>query len=97
MTQLNLTDWRPPVAAPEATEQQLHLVRVESRLARAILAWCRDHAGQDFHLAWITEAVTGHVQCAPDSVRRILAQLRRAGHVQVELLDRRRSLYRLHP
>ena len=96
MTQASLLDWRPPTTSPTASEQSQQLARVEGRLAVAILEWCRAHAGEDFHLAAITESVTGHIQAAPDSVRRILAQLRRAGHVQVELLDRRRSLYRLH-
>lgn len=95
MTQLSLTEWRPPQAAPGSSEQTQHLVRVERGLAKPILEWCREHQGQDFHLATITEAVLGHVTAAPDSVRRILAQLRRAGHVDVVLLDRRRSLYRL--
>jgi hypothetical protein len=95
MTQLSLTDWTPPVSSPSAPEQSVQLARVEKGLAVPILAWCRAHAGQDFSLNQITSAITGHHACAPDSVRRILLQLRHSGHVEVELLDRSRSLYRL--
>jgi hypothetical protein len=92
---LPLFAWRPPVSSPSAPEQAHQLARVEKGLAVPILAWCRAHAGQDFSLNQITAAITGHHACAPDSVRRILLQLRHSGHVEVELLDRARSLYRL--
>jgi hypothetical protein len=95
VTQLGLLEWKPPVVAPTASVQDRELARVEKGLAVPILAWCRAHAGQDFSLNQITAAITGHHACAPDSVRRILLQLRHSGHVEVELLDRSRSLYRL--
>ncbi|MBK9446157.1 MAG: hypothetical protein IPO00_08715 [Betaproteobacteria bacterium] len=90
-------DWEGGLvrAAPKSPEQAKQLARVEGRLGEAILAWCALHEHQQFHMAALTEAITGHMQAAPDSVRRILAQLRRAGHVEVECIDRTRSLYRL--
>ena len=97
MSQTAMFDWEGGLvrAAPKAPEQAQQLARVEGRLAEAILAWCAMHEHQDFHMATLTEAITGHIQAAPDSVRRILAQLKKAGHVEVECIDRSRSLYRM--
>ena len=95
MTQGSLLDWSPPVAAPAASEQGRQIVRVESRLAQAIIRWAREHVGQEFHLAAMTTAVTGHHQAAPDSVRRIASALTRAGHVEIVCVDRSRSLWKV--
>jgi hypothetical protein len=91
--QLSLTAWRPPVASPKATPQSANLARVEGGLAVPIMAWLRARVGQTFHLSDLSAAV-GEGR-APDSPRRILGQLRRAGHVEVALLDRSASLYRV--
>ena len=84
-----------PSAAPDASEQAKELVRVEGRLASVIVAWCERHVGREFHLSAMTAAVMAETLCAPDSPRRILLQLREAGQVEVELLERSRSHYRV--
>lgn len=96
--QLSLTDWRPPVAAPRASEQGQELARVESRLGAFILRWCRSHldAGETrFHLSALAEDVTCQLGGAPDSASRILRQLRSRGHIAYRVVDRRASLYEL--
>jgi hypothetical protein len=82
-----------PVASPRSTPQAANLARVEGGLAPEILRWCRQHVGQEFHMATLTAEV-GEGR-APDSVRRILGQLRRAGHVEVKVVQRSASLYRV--
>ena len=96
MVQMSLEQWTPPQAAPTACEQTKQLVRVESRLAVAIVAWCEANRGREFRLAEVTDAVASSVACAPDSVRRVMASLRKAGHVSVELVSRSASLYRVN-
>ena len=95
MTQQSLLAWSPPVAAPKADEQTQNLARVEGRLAEAILCWCSIHEHQEFRMSTLTEDVTRSIPAAPDSVRRTLAQLRKQGCVEVELVSRSQSLYRL--
>jgi hypothetical protein len=91
--QPSLLDYRPPVAAPTASEQGRNLARVGKGLAPAILAWCAANVGRVFRLSEMTAEVGG--DRAPDSVRRILRELRAQGHVSVTLLSRAGSLYRL--
>jgi hypothetical protein len=93
--ELPLFAYRPPVVAPKASDQDRELARVESRLALAIIAWCEANRGRTFHLAEPTNTIAMQIECAPDSVRRVMAQLRKSGHVQVELLSRSDSLYRV--
>lgn len=91
MTQQPLLTWTPPQAAPRASEQGRQMVRVGKGLAPLILYWLHIHQGETFHLADVTEAVGAGR--APDSVRRIMGELRRKGFAEVVLLDRSRSLY----
>lgn len=93
MTQPSLFTWAEtrPVVAPKASEQAREIARVGTGLAPLILSWLRDHNGQQFHLADITAAVGENR--APDSVRKIMSELRRHGFADVVLLDRSRSLY----
>jgi hypothetical protein len=93
--QASMFDYQGAVIAPKADTQTKELARVEGRLAEAILCWCALHEHSQFHMADLTEAITSHMQAAPDSVRRILAQLKRQGCVEVECIDRSKSLYRL--
>lgn len=98
MNQLSLSDWRPPVAAPRASEQGQQLARVESKLGAFIITWCQAHlaAGQPrFHLAELAEDVECQFGGAPDSASRILRQLRARGHIAYRVVDRRASLYEL--
>ena len=97
MTSLSLFTWAEtrPQPSPKASEQGQQLARVEGRLAEAILAWCSIHEHQQFRMMDLTTDVLAHMQAAPDSVRRILAQLKRSGQVEVECVSRSESLYRL--
>jgi len=83
------------VASPKASEQTRQLARVEGRIANSIVAWCDRHRGGEFHLASMTAAIMAETQCAPDSPRRVMAQLAKTGQVEVECVDRSRSLWRV--
>lgn len=93
MTQPSLFTWAEsrPAAGPRASEQGRQVVRVGKGLAPLILDWLKAHQGETFHLSEITRAA-GDGR-APDSVRRIMGELRRGGFADVVLLDRSRSLY----
>ena len=95
MSQLSMLTYEGSVLPPKPTEQAAQLARVEGRLAEAILAWCTLHEHQQFRMAELTEAITAHLQAAPDSARRILGQLRKQGRVECECVNRAESLYRL--
>jgi hypothetical protein len=74
------------------SEQPEHLERVFSRIARAILEFCRDH--RQFHADDLRRAViiaTGIT--APASADRILRDLRQRGVIDYRVVDRRASLY----
>lgn len=94
MSQLALLGWQPRVA-PRASEQDQQLARVGGRIADLVVAFCRQRVGAEFHVAELLGHVERYEQVAPDSPRRILGQLRRAGQVDVELVSRSRSLYRV--
>jgi hypothetical protein len=69
-----------------------HLERVSSRIARAILDYCRDH--RQFHADDLRRAVTRATGIsAPASADRILRDLRQKGIIDYKVLDRRASLY----
>ena len=93
--QMSLLAWERPVAAPRASEQDRQAVRVGGRIDLAILNWCRNNPGRDFGLHEFTSEIVGEVCCAPDSPRRRLAALVKAGLVQARCLDRSRSLWRV--
>ena len=93
--QMSLLGWERPVAAPRASEQDRQAVRVGGRLDEAVLAWCREHVGAEFVLGTMTGEVCSRVAAAPDSPRRRLAALVKAGLVQARCLDRGRSLWRV--
>ena len=84
-----------PQVSPSASEQSRQLARVEGANAEAIVRWCWRRAGAEFHLSALTADIMQETGCAPDSPRRVLAALRASGQVQVELLDRSRSYYRV--
>ena len=92
--QISLVEWRPN-PAPDASEQSRQLARVGGRIAELVLDFCRRHVGEQFHLEELNGHVLAHELVAPDSPRRILGQLRRAGQVDVQLLNRSASLYRV--
>ena len=92
--QMSLLGWTPPVASPRASEQDLQAVRVGGRLDEAVLAWCRKNVGE-FYLGDFTSDVAACVGCAPDSPRRRLAALVKAGLVQARCVNKSRSLWRV--
>lgn len=74
------------------SEQTEHLERVSSRIARAILDFCRTH--RCFHadeLRAHVAAVTG--TSAPASADRVLRDLRQRGLIAYRVLSRRESFY----
>jgi hypothetical protein len=69
-----------------------HLERVSSRIARAILDYCRDHP--QFHADDLRRAVTRTTGCAaPGSADRVLRRLRQQGMIDYVCLSRSESLY----
>lgn len=97
--QLGLLSWSPPtaVAGPDAPEQAQQLARVASGIEAEVYRFCAESVGREFHLRDLTDAVTaahdGYV--APDSPARLLRLLRQRGLVQVALVSRSSSLYRI--
>jgi hypothetical protein len=76
----------------DGEEQEEHLERVSSRIARAILDYCRDH--RQFHADDLRRAVTNRTGItAPASADRILRDLRQRHVIDYKVLDRRASLY----
>ena len=79
-------------------EQQVQLTRVTGAIGKEILTYLRRRFASgftQFHADDLRGAVACHTVTAPDSAGRILRQLRRSGVVSYEVVDRRRSLYRL--
>lgn len=99
MTQSSLFDWSPPtaVAGPGASPQSVQLARVAEGIERTVYTWCALNEGRSFHLREFSkeiEAAHGEY-IAPDSPARILRLLRGRGLVQVVLVSRGGSLYRV--
>jgi len=70
--------------------------RVNDRIGGAILDFCRDHAGQQFHGKDLLAHVLAQVgEVAPDSPGRILRDLRRRRKISYRVVRRRDSLYEL--
>ena len=68
------------------------LERVSSRIARAILDYCRDH--RQFHADDLRRAVARETGiAAPASADRILRHLRQKRIIDYRVVDRRASLY----
>jgi hypothetical protein len=72
--------------------QQENLERVSSRIAWAIIRFCRDH--RRFHADELRSYVVAQTGiAAPGSADRILRDLRQRGIIDYEVLSRRESLY----
>lgn len=82
---------------PTARElQQQELERVRSRLADAVLLFCRTHGAPTFHLSDLLAFMRAHGDVgAPDSPSRILRDLRQRGMLAYTVVNRRASRYRL--
>lgn len=97
--QPSLLDWTPPtvVAGPRASEQAVQLARVAEGIERTVFLWCALNIGRSFRLAEFTNEVQDAHEgyCAPDSPARLLRLLRQRGLVQVVLVSRSGSLYRI--
>ena len=85
----------PKCRALAARLKDLQAVRVGGRLDEAVLAWCREHVGAEFVLGTMTGEVCSRVAAAPDSPRRRLAALVKAGLVQARCVNKSRSLWRV--
>lgn len=84
-----------PVAAPSAPEQTRQLARVTGRIGESVLAFCRARVGQTFRAAELASFVMQDCGGAPASADRVLRQLRAQGFVDVQVVDRAGSLYRV--
>lgn len=73
--------------------QSEQLKRVKSKIAPAILEFCRQHLLAQFHMADLVRFVALACPAAPDSASRILRDLRASGEVEYTVLSRKDSLY----
>lgn len=73
------------------SEQGEHLERVRSKIARSVLAFCRDN--EWFHAQELRDHVVADTLVAPASPDRILRDLRQRGLLNYEVIDRRASYY----
>lgn len=78
-----------------AAAQRNELRRVQSRIGDAVLEYLRSRVGQEFTGGDLERYVLGRCASTPGSATRIMRELRKEGAVQVELVDRSRSLYRV--
>lgn len=79
-------------------EQQTQLERVRGRIGQAVLDFCRQRGlWAEFHADELREHVLRACQVAPGSPDRILRELRRERQVNYEVVNRKRSLYRILP
>lgn len=92
------------IADPGAAQTQpRELRRVRNVLAQPIFEWCESQLAfrLDFQMAdlvyWVHRWMRdrGEPAPAPDSVSRILRDLRQSGAVSYRIMNRRQSLYRI--
>ena len=76
---------------PLFEQQQVHLERVTSKLAQAILRFVESR--QQWHAEELHDYVRREAQAAPASADRVLRALRQDGHVNYRVVNRRQSLY----
>lgn len=86
---------RPSVPPPSAHEQEQQLQRVTGRIGASVLRFCRSRIGSTFTAADLAGHVVSECGGAPGSADRVMRDLRRKGLVDVELVDRAASLYRI--
>ncbi len=84
-----------PVAAPSAPEQVHHLARVTGRIGESVIEFCRARVGGTFRAAELAEHVQRQAGGAPASADRVMRQLKAQGHLDITLVDRAGSLYRV--
>lgn len=74
--------------------QYEELERVSSRIASALIHFCRKHVGRTFHADELRRYVTTQIgDVAPASADRVLRDLRQRGIVDYDVISRRESLY----
>jgi hypothetical protein len=98
MTQLSLLNPMRPQAAPKAPEQPANLARVGGEIAPIVLDFARQHLGREFVEGYFTEWVTSRRpegKGAKGSPTRILRDLKGAGLIAYEVVNRAASLYRI--
>jgi hypothetical protein len=95
MTQLGLLEYRPPVLAPNASDQSRQFARVEGRIAEWVISFCMEYVGREFYASELAGFVAEQSGGSPESGMRVLRALRRNGQVDVELVSRTQSLYRV--
>lgn len=78
-----------------AGKQRRELARVHSAIGKAVIEFVRGRAGREFTGAELDEAVRAQCKANPGSALRIMRELRNAGHIDVELVSRSGSLYRV--
>lgn len=84
-----------PVVSPRAPEQTKQLARVTSRIGGSVLAFCRAREGSTFRAADLAAFVMQDCGGAPASADRVMRQLRAQGFIDVQVVDRAGSLYRV--
>ena len=84
-----------PVAAPRAPEQAKQLARVTGRIGESVMLFLSRRVGQTFRAADLASFVMADCGGAPASADRVMRQLRAQGFIDVQVVDRSGSLYRV--
>lgn len=80
-----------------SSSNDAYLAAVSSRIGSAILDFCQDRVGQEFHADDLRHYVTQKVGiCAPGSADRVLRDMRQRGAVDYVCISRSESLYLLN-
>ena len=84
-----------PVAGPRAPEQARQLARVTGRIAESVVAFVKSREGGTFRAAELAKYVMDACGGAPASADRVMRQLKAQGFIDVQVVDRAGSLYRV--
>lgn len=79
------------------SEQEENLGRVRARIEPLIIAFAKKVERSHFHAEDLRNYVTARVEVAPSSADRILRLCRQDGLLDYTVINRRQSLYYMHP
>jgi hypothetical protein len=98
MTQASLFSFQSTgtaVVSPKAPEQPRQLARVTGRIGESVMLFLSRRQGQTFRAADLAAFVMADCGGAPASADRVMRQLRAQGYIDVQVVDRAGSLYRV--
>ena len=93
--QQSLLTWTPPQPSPRASEQGRQIARVSGKIAESVIAFCRTREGETFFGSELALYVMARCGGSPESALRVMRDMRDEGVIDVELVSRSASLYRV--